>query len=289
MPQALIHDAPVPVTEKTLRYARVPTAQGVQTLRMRLFTPPVQDHPHPLLIWLHSGGFRTGTIEHSAHGKIGQAFGQHGYACAFIEYRLRTELTNLSLQSQELLADLVDDAQQNDFGINPFFTGPAAISAVEDCVIFLSWLAQHGHKHNLGGRLLMGGSSAGAITVLNTLFLAKHLGIGLPRIATAFVMSGAFAYPSFYEPNRTRVLAQHSAHDKRVPIGSIRHFAMDAGQQCTLLEHPDHRHGDLRLTQAEDRIDAIARMVAFDRGQNTDLAPELQAGLVTVPITARIA
>ena len=235
MPPPLIADTSVPVTEKTLRYARVPSAKGVQVLRARLFTPPAQDHPHPLLIWLHSGGFRTGSIDHTVHGKMGRAIGQHGYAMAFIEYRLRSKPDNLSLQSQQLLPKLQAEVQAHDFGINPFFTGPAAISAVEDCVLFLTWLKQQGHKHNLGGRLLMGGSSAGAITVLNTLFLAKHLGIGLPHIATAFVMSGAFAYPSFYAPNRTRILAQHSGHDPRVPITSIRHFADLAADHCTLL------------------------------------------------------
>ena len=279
MPSPLIADPTVAVTETTLRYARVPSAKGVKVLRVRLFTPPAQNHPHPLLIWLHSGGFRTGSIDHTVHGKIGRAIGQHGYAMAFIEYRLRSKPTNLSLQSQQLLPKLLADRERHDFGINPFFTGPAAISAVEDCVLFLSWLQQQGHKHNLGGRLLIGGSSAGAITVLNTLFLARHLGIGLPHIATAFVMSGAFAYPSFFAPNRTRILAQHSEHDPRVPIDSIRHFSRKAANQCTLLEHPDHSHGDLRLIRAEDRLDAIRRFVAFDRGQTVDLPDELRAGM----------
>ena len=51
---------------------------------------------------------------------------------------------------------------------------------------------------------MLGGSSAGAITVLNTLFLAPHLGIKLPRISTAFVMSARYLAAS---ENTSRAIA----------------------------------------------------------------------------------
>lgn len=252
-------------TEHLVKYARLPTRKGIRTLHARLFLPPTASLPHPLLIWLHAGGFRRGKISHPAHSTIARHFSRHGVATAFIEYRLRTQIQNLSQQSQSLVPDLLADVEQFDFAIQPFFTGPAAISAVEDCIVFFQWLDQKRDIFGLGRQVMLGGSSSGAITVLNTLFLAPHLGIGLPQVTAAFVLSGAFAYPSFYSPNITRILAQHRPTDHKVPIASIRHFAKIAKRQCTLLEDQNHAHGGYRLNRGETDLQAIDRLMQFAR------------------------
>jgi dienelactone hydrolase len=247
----------------------MPARKGPTTLHARLFLPNRTPGPHPLLIWLHSGGFRSGGIDHPVHARMGQDFACHGLATAFVEYRLRTKAANLSTQSQALLPDLQADAARFDCGLDPYFTGPAAIAAAEDCIVFFQWLDAHGARHGLGRRVLLGGSSAGAITVLNTLFLAPHLGIGLPHVPAAFVMSGAFAYPSFYAPNATRILAQHGPADSRIPVGSIRTFADLARAQCTLLEDPRQSHGGLRRNRAETPAAAVARLAEFAKSTAT--------------------
>ena len=166
-----------------------------------------------------------------------------GYASPFMEYRLLTPPKMLSDQSTDLLADLADDTQCYDFGLNPAFTG-----------------------------------SASAITVLNTLFLSSHLGIRLPRVASAFVFSGAFAYPPFYNPNQTRIPAVHSEHDPKVAVASIRRFAVEASGQCHLVESLRHIHCDLRLTPDETRDDALKRIVQFDREGTLTLPSALASG-----------
>ena len=257
-----------PIREHTVKYARMPGADGICSLRARMFLPPEHDAPHPLLIWFHSGGFRKGSIEHVAHGNIGSLFAQRGIATAFVQYRLSTPREALSRQTQSLLDDLQEDVDTYDFCLNPFFTGPAGLAPMEDGFVFFQWLGQHGAKYGLANRLMLGGSSAGAITALNLLFLPRHLGVTLPRISSAFVMSGAFAYPSFYETVPTRILAHHSPQDARVPIPSIRHFSVMAAAHCTLQEHPENVHGDLRLTRAETREAAIDRLIRFDQDQS---------------------
>ena len=69
---------------------------------------------------------------------------------------------------------------------------------MEDCAAFFTWLNLNGEAYKLSDHLLLGGSFAGAMTVLNLLFIGPYLDLNLPDIATGIALSGAFAYPSFY-------------------------------------------------------------------------------------------
>ena len=254
------------ITESSVFYARPPGKKGVQKLRARLFVPDVATKAAPLLIWMHSGGFRGGTIDHPNHTEMAGEFAQYGVATSFIEYRLKTPLEFLSKQSQKLQPKLDAINARGAFGMPDGLSGTAALAAAEDCILFLMWLSKHGIEHGVGREIMLGGSSAGAITVLNTLFLAPHLGIRLPRISAAFVMSGAFVYPELYAPTRTRILAQHRESDPKVPIASIRHFAKIAASQCSLQEHLDHPHGGLKLWPREPLPSAVNRFMRFAWG-----------------------
>lgn len=233
-------------------------------MHARLFIPPASKPP--LLIWFHSGGFHRGSTDHADHDQIAQEFAKFRIATAFVEYRLQTPIEALSRQSQQLMPMLRADAETNDFGLNDFLTGPGAIGALESSVMFFKWLEQVGPKHGLTGPIMLGGSSAGAITVLNTLSLAPHLGIKLPPIQSAFVMSGAFAYPSFFTPRATPILAQHRPTDTKVPIQSIRAYARQSGPICTLIERDRIPHGGLKFYPKEQLSVAVARMVSFAQG-----------------------
>ncbi|MEL7115274.1 MAG: hypothetical protein AAGP08_06710 [Pseudomonadota bacterium] len=248
--------------ETRVRYAKVPTRTEVKTLSARLFLPDRAQAP--LLIWLHAGGFRTGNIDHPRHPLIAEAFAAHGIATACVEYRLRCPRRALSEQSKALFPRLRADAAAQDYGLRSILTGAAAIGAMESVILFLKWRAEQGKRHGLGNRTLLGGSSAGAITVLNTLVLAPHLGIRLPRIEAACVQSGAFAYPSFASDNRTPILAVHNPNDPRVPIASIRAFAART-PACTLIESSRQPHGSLSHARKEPLSTAVARVITFAR------------------------
>ncbi|MCP3969879.1 MAG: glycosyltransferase family 92 protein [Rhodobacteraceae bacterium] len=246
-------------------YAHHPSAEGETELVSKVFRDP-DAGPVPLLVWFHSGAFHAGTIEARPHNRIARQFTARGYGCAFVQYRLRARPEDLRPVTRALLPDLVADAEQHAAEIRPNMTGERALAAVEDGVAFLDWLRENAADHGLSGQVLLGGSSAGGITVLNILSLAPRLGLTLPDISTAFVMSGAFAYPSFFTPSAPRVLALHGSHEQQLPVSSIRAYAARPGSNCTLLEERHHLHGDLRLDEHEKPWRAVERMVQFDQG-----------------------
>jgi glycosyl transferase family 2 len=247
-------------------YARQPSAEGETDLQAKLFMPDGAEGAVPLLVWLHAGGFRTGDIEAAGHNRIARIMGRQGYACAFVQYRLRGRTEDLSAASQALLPDLIADAEAHFPDINPAFTGARALAAVEDAAAFFGWVQNNAAAHGLSGRYLLGGGSAGAMTVLNLLSLAPHLGIALPEIPTAIVLSGAFAYPSFFTPSSTRILAIHGTNEAQIPPASMRAYAYRNHNTCTLLEDIGHQHGDPRITRHETLRKAVRRFVQFDRG-----------------------
>ena len=236
------------VTEPTYtEYATRPQAGGDIALVARIFRPDDADGPVPILVWFHAGGFRSGDIEAGGHGRIARLMARNGYGCAFVSYRLRCQAEHLDPRVQALLPDLLADARLKSPDLNPAFVGAAAMGAMEDGLSFLDCLSVHGKAHGLSDRIVLGGSSAGAITVLNMLHLAPHIGRTLPPISSAAVMSGAFAYPSFYSPITTPVLAIHGRNETQISPLSIRGYSYLAGDGCTLIEHAAHQHGGIQI------------------------------------------
>jgi len=247
-------------------YATQMTVDGPRDLQVKFFHPADQESPLPLLVWFHAGGFRTGDIESNGHTRIARNFAKSGYACAFVEYRLRARAEDLGAKTRALLPNLIQDAETHSANVNPDFIGARALAAVEDGGAFFDWLKTQHDTLNLNGHILLGGSSAGAMTVLNLLSLAPRLDIALPEIPTAIVLSGAFAYPSFFTPNKTRILAIHGTDEPQIPAASIRAYAYNKAANCTLIEDAAHQHGDPRITRAEPLRRAIRRFVDFDKG-----------------------
>ena len=258
-------------------YATQLTADGLKDLQVKFFHPGEKSDALPLLVWLHAGGFRTGDIESNGHTRVARNFAKHGYACAFVEYRLRSRVQDLSSEAQKLLPELINDAQTHSANVNPDFVGARAISAVEDAGRFFDWLKTRHKTYDLNGHFLLGGSSAGAMTVLNLLSLAPRLKIDLPEIPTALVLSGAFAYPSFFSASQTRILALHGTDELQIPATSIRAYAYNKASNCTLIEDAAHQHGDPRITRAEPLRRAVRRFVDFDKGG------KLKAGRTDLP------
>ncbi|MDI6102587.1 alpha/beta hydrolase [Actinoplanes sp. NEAU-A12] len=70
---------------------------GHRPLTLDLFRPPAGAAPHPLVIWVHGGGWRTGSNKHDgpqlAPARIGDRILAAGYALARVSYRLSGEAT----------------------------------------------------------------------------------------------------------------------------------------------------------------------------------------------------
>lgn len=249
----------------TIPYATHPTRRGEAALYADLCLPPDRDRPADLLTWLHSGGFRTGSRQHRNHARIAAEFARHGYATAFIDYRLARPPAVLRRRTAAALGPLVAEAEAAGEEMHPTFYGPRALAVVEDCCAFLSLAATRGADLGLSGRMLLAGSSAGAISALNTLYLPAVLGLDRPPVATVLAFSGGFAYPSRLAATGARILALHAPGDARVPVTSIRRLAARTPDPMLLIEAEAQRHGEPTLHPGEPLAEAVARLVAFDR------------------------
>ncbi len=258
------------LTNKVFVYARRPDGATTQELRARIYRRVDTDAPQKLLFWAlpvpHSyGDFDPGAVE-----RIATQILRHGYALALFETRDHARAGDLSAPGRHLLPDLLEDARAHDTGLPEAFTGPAALAAVEDCASFIRVIAPNHEKLGLSDEFLLGGSGFGGATALHTLYLAGKLGLDLPPIQTAIVLSGGFAFPSYYEPTDTRVLALHGIRDTTVPPHSIRAFAYRAKDHCVLQESDEITHGSARLTRDEPMRYAVRRFVRFDRGSTLE-------------------
>lgn len=249
-----------------LTYAEQSTRKGPRALQADLFLPAAAE-PAPLIVWMHSGGFRSGSREHPAHTRIAAEFARHGYAMAFIDYRLARPPAILTAPVEAALPGLIAEAEASETGMQETFYGPRPLGVVEDCCAFLRLAAARRSDWNLSGRFLLGGSSAGAISALNTLYLAPRLGLDRPPVSTILAFSGGYAYAR-PAPSGARILALHNASDERVPIASIRRLAADCPDTCLLIESDAQDHGGLTLDAAEPLSAAVARCVAFDQADD---------------------
>lgn len=250
---------------KTTRvYADGPTKKGVRELEVDIFQPEMEG-PFDLLVWMHSGGFRSGSRTHRAHTQLAEAFGTHGIATAFIDYRLARPKAVLTDAVAGRVDQLIAEAVASGEEMTETFYGPRPLAVVEDCCAFLRRAEEWADELRLSSRYLLGGSSSGAISALNTLYLAGPLGLERPEISTILSFSGGFAYTPSLHPTGARIMAMHNAADEKVPISSIRRLAQTTLDPMVLIESEESRHGDLRVASEESLENAVARCVAFDQ------------------------
>jgi hypothetical protein len=250
----------------SVTYAAAPTSRGDRSLMADVTLP--DGGPSDLLVWLHSGGFRTGSRQHRNHGVIARLFAQHGIATAFIDYRLARPPARLRPASLAMLPALEADARAAGEEMPESFWGPRPLAVVEDVCAFMAHAEARAAAWGLSGRFLLGGSSAGAISVLNALWLPPFLGLERPAVSTVFAFSGGFAYPSFRHATGARIFALHNPGDTRVPVSSIRRLAARTAigdDPVTLIEDAANSHGDFCITPNEPVKEAIARAAAFHR------------------------
>jgi dienelactone hydrolase len=250
--------------KETFTYADHPTRKGPASLQADLFRP-MGDGPFPLIAWMHSGGFRSGSREHPAHTRMAAAFARHGYAMVFLDYRLARPPAILKPATAALTDTLVAEASAAGETMNETFVGPRALAVVEDCCALLGHVTQRAEDLRLSGRLLLGGSSAGAISALNTLYLSPLFGLARPTVSTVFSFSGGFAYTPRLAATGARILALHNPDDPRVPVSSIRRLAAHTPDTCLLIESETQEHGALTTGPDDTMAAAVARCVAFDQ------------------------
>lgn len=104
---------------------------------------------HPLIVWMHGGGFKYGT-KNAAEIKLwGYEFAQHGYVVAAINYRLSKK--HPLVKFRDLISACYD-----------------GVDDVQAAVIFLK---SNADKFNIDtNKIILGGNSAGAIIALQAVY-----------------------------------------------------------------------------------------------------------------------
>ncbi|MGI5183164.1 alpha/beta hydrolase fold domain-containing protein [Dactylosporangium sp. CA-152071] len=85
---------PVPEPRKTLTHANcvVSTPLGYRPLHLDLHVPP-GDGPFPVVLWIHGGGWMTGSRVWTVDQRFHERMVARGYAVADVDYRLALEAT----------------------------------------------------------------------------------------------------------------------------------------------------------------------------------------------------
>lgn len=247
------------MTLEDIPFGSAPLGETSKTLRVTFYLPDNRDQSVPLLVWYHAGAFRSGTYNHASHRKIARWLGQKGIALATPEYRLgavRGDLSEHVQDNLERLRGLRDPRFRRDLA------QARSLAALEDSLSFLNWLRPRCDEMGIGGRIVLGGSSAGAINVFNICFTAPFLDMTLPvEIGGLLSYSGGYAYPSLYVPERLPVFAAHNPDDDRVSIHSIRHLAQrDSG--VDLIESREQDHGSVKIFNDENKHVSFGRMIS---------------------------
>ena len=239
------------------RFGHAPRRGKTQPLDAHIYQPG--DKPMgPMVVFFHAGGFRSGRIDHSAHRVIARWLTKSNISVSFPQYRLGARREDLSGDTKSSLKQLRSLASP---GFPANFRRAAALAALEDAARFLNWLETKRSSLGFKGKIVVAGSSAGAITALNLVYLPRTLGLKVPPIGGVISYSGGFAFPSLADGNNTPVSAVHGPKDDRVPIESMTELAR-RNTAVSLTVSEDHEHGSLRLSPDESKKKSFERFIS---------------------------
>lgn len=185
-----------------------------------------------------------------------------GISVAFPEYRLGAAPRDIEDDTRARMQALEDKAHQ-DFPVR--FRREEAMAALEDGAAASRWLEARRTALKIAGPIVLAGSSAGAITALNLLYLAPELGWDLPPIGGVLAISGGFAFPGLSGLSDRPVLALHNPDDDRVPATPIMALAKQRDAVSLVLSR-EQMHGDFRLSPNERKGDAFDRLTRTVHG-----------------------
>jgi acetyl esterase len=224
--------------------------------------------PHPVVVYLHGGGWVAGNPK--SHRKLGMQFADAGYVTINVDYRLAPE--------------------------HPFPAG------LEDCVFAIKWAGQH--AANYGGdqhRIAVGGDSAGGNLTAASLAALSAENYSGTRPGAALLIYGLFDFPAQLKSaggnamilEMTRAYAGKGypevLNDPRAsPINAVKPGALppcfivcgtadtligDSRAMAEALKHADIRHelniyedmphGFLQMDNLSGCRDAFAKMIDF--------------------------
>ena len=173
-----------------LVYGSGAIADGALPLLLDLHIPVAADgstgiQGRPAAILVHGGGFTQGSRADDDMARLATALAEAGIVVASIDHRLAGHdplLTNPALAAH---LDGLDPAIVDEWLAEREVVG----AAIEDVWTAAEWLLARGVDD---GRLVYGGSSAGAIASLYAAHLGDDLGIDTPRVGAVIDLWGGY-------------------------------------------------------------------------------------------------
>jgi acetyl esterase/lipase len=199
-------------------YGTGATADGEIDLLLDAYLP-VGDAPEPgwpAAVLIHGGGFRSGSRDDVNIAAWARELARRGIVTVSIDYRLledRPVVTGGAIDGYFL--GLLEER-------NPFLDSMATVrgAAMEDALNAAAWLVEQGTDPD---RIVIGGSSAGAITAVHAAYLPDNLGIDAVAFAGVLDLWGGFSsslvgsQPDI-DPGDPPIWIVHGTSDWVVPI-----------------------------------------------------------------------
>lgn len=140
------------------------TAPNGERLLLDFYHPPTDSATcqRPLLIWIHGGGFHSGSKTDASIQQLCENMAKKGYVCASINYRL----VDIPLYTE---ADLNLPQISVDF---PQFNTQPITDAMHDAKAAIRFFKEQATTYRINpNKIVIGGVSEGAITALNAAYV----------------------------------------------------------------------------------------------------------------------
>jgi acetyl esterase/lipase len=152
--QVLYLDKLFSVSKKTYTYK---TTDGSKKLKFDFYKPIGAKRKSPLLIYVHGGGFSGGKRNSKNAIRFAKKMAERGYAVAAVSYRLT--MRNVGFGCTTNFSDKIN----------------AFNEASEDISLAVKYILINNEKFNINGRkIILVGTSAGAETVLNLVYVYNN-------------------------------------------------------------------------------------------------------------------
>jgi acetyl esterase/lipase len=222
--------------DKNIEYKEVVNSKGVNEKLLLDIYQPVGDKEvnRPAIVWIHGGGFNSGTKDYGFEQDLAMDFTKKGYVCVSINYRLRDE---------------------NDHNMEQ-----AINNAMDDAGAAVAWLENNSAKYQIDKQhIALGGHSAGAATAVNMTYMDNRNNNWPKKDIFAVIdLAGGRVYADHFDQTDPPALIIHGTEDTFVPYQDSENFAHNLGESkipYTFYAVTDGSHFLVdQLNEVEDSI-----------------------------------